>query len=220
MFTILHGVRVRAIMTTNMKGTSLNTQHQETEAKFYTPDHAPLLQALQAQGALCVAPRILERNTRYTDPANSFSARGIVLRLRQDAKVRLTYKEGVQVQEGIVTRTELEVDVSDFDTAHAILTALGYRAFMRYDKYRTTYTLDGVEVVLDELPYGNFTELEGEASAIERVATALGLQGAPRYAESYVVLFERVKAHLGMSADDLTFEAFAGVVVPPSAFGA
>lgn len=198
----------------------MSAQHTETEAKFYTPDHAPILQALQAQGALCVAPRILERNMRYTDRDDSFLARGIVLRLRQDAKTRLTYKEGAQVQAGIVTRTELEIDVSDFDTAHAILTALGYRAFMRYDKYRTTYSLDGVEVVLDELPYGNFTELEGEASAIERVAVALGLQGAPRHTLSYVALFERVKARLGMSADDLTFEAFAGVVVPPSAFEA
>jgi len=32
---------------------------------------------------------------------------------------------------------------------------------MMYEKYRTTFTIGSLEVVLDELPYGNFVEIEG-----------------------------------------------------------
>ena len=80
-----------------------------------------------------------------------------------------------------------------------------------YEKYRTTYELLGAEVVLDELPFGNFTEIEGDAQAIERVVAALGLGGCTRMSASYVDIFVAVKARLGLSARDCTFEAFAGV---------
>jgi adenylate cyclase class 2 len=190
----------------------------ETEVKLYTPDHEAVRARLEALGARLSAPRILERNWRYDTPQRSLSSSDQVLRLRQDSAVRLTYKGRGSAANGILSRPEYEVSVDDFETMDAILRALGYAPYMIYEKYRTTYQLGAAEVVLDELPYGCFTEIEGEAAAIEDTIAQLGLSAAPRLTASYAVLFERAKRHLGLSFDDLTFANFEGLHVPAEAF--
>ena len=186
---------------------------QEVEVKLYTPDLAGAQRALEAAGATLVKPRLFERNVRYDSADGMLSARGVVLRLRQDDAARLTFKADEQVVNGIATRFEAEVEVSDFALMNVILGRLGYEVALVYEKYRTTYELEGAEVVLDELPFGNFTEIEGDAATIERVIEALGLAGARRMGGSYVYIFLGLKRRLGLPARDCTFEAFAGVDV-------
>lgn len=195
--------------------------YTETEVKLYTPDLSVIEQRLLAAGAQLAAARVFERNVRYDDAASGLVASGQVLRLRADTRVRLTYKgQGAALDSGALTRFEAEVEVSDFDAMQAILARLGYRPYMTYEKYRTTYTLAGVEIVLDELPYGNFVEIEGEAALIEDVIVRLGLERARRYPRSYTGLFDNVRHSLGLTFTDLTFANFAGVTVPQGAFDA
>ena len=186
---------------------------QEVEVKLHTPDLAAVRGALEAAGATLLKPRLFERNVRYDSEAGMLSAQGIVLRLRMDDVARLTYKSDASVEHGIVTRFEAEVEVSDYETMDVILRRLGYEVALIYEKYRTTYELGGAEVVLDELPYGNFTEIEGDAEAIERVVATLGLGDARRMTGSYVFIFSGLREKLGIVARDCTFEAFAGVNV-------
>ena len=191
----------------------MKDEMQEVEVKLHTPDLAAVKRALEEANAIPLTLRVFERNTRYDSADGSLAAAGIVLRLRQDVAVKLTYKADASIERGIVSRFEAEVEVWDFKTMDVILRRLGYEVALIYEKYRTTYTLDGAEVVLDELPYGNFTEIESDAATIERVVEALGLGGARRMAGSYVDIFWDVKARLGLDARDCTFEAFAGVDV-------
>jgi len=190
----------------------------ETEVKLYTPDHEAVRSRLEALGAALSAPRVLERNWRYDTPQRSLSASDQVLRLRQDSAIRLTYKGQGSAANGILSRPEYEVSLDNFETMDAILRALSYQPYMIYEKYRTTYQLGAAEVVLDELPYGRFTEIEGDAPAIEEVIAQLGLSAAPRLMASYTALFERIKRHLGLNFDDLSFANFAGLTVPPEAW--
>ncbi len=194
------------------------TSTTETELKLYTPDHAPIVQQMHALGARLVYPRVLERNVRYEDAQNSLTRRGVVLRLRQDSRARLTYKDGGTVHDGILSRSELEVEVSDFQLMHLILERLGFHTALIYEKYRTTYEYYGAEIVVDELPFGNFVEIEGDAPTIESIVQALGLQSAQRVTASYTALFEQLKATLNLPFRDLTFENFAGTTVPSSFF--
>ena len=186
---------------------------QEVEVKLHTPDLASVRGALETAGATLVKPRVYERNVRYDRADGRLSAQGVVLRLRQDDAVRLTFKADERVVDGISSRYEAEVEVSDFALMDVILQRLGYEVALVYEKYRTTYELEGAEVVLDELPYGNFTEIEGDAATIERAVARLGLAGARRMGGSYVYLFLRLKERLGMTARDCTFAEFAGVDV-------
>ena len=153
----------------------MNDELQEVEVKLYTPDLSEVRNALERAGATQTKPRVFERNLRYDSADGSLTAAGVVLRLRQDEKVKLTYKADASIERGIVSRFEAEVETSDFETMHVILQRLGFTVALIYEKYRTTYVLEGAEIVLDELPYGNFTEVEGDAATIERVAAMLGL---------------------------------------------
>ncbi|MDE2821549.1 MAG: class IV adenylate cyclase [Chloroflexota bacterium] len=186
---------------------------QEVEVKLYTPDLALVQRALEAAGAVLKSPRVFERNLRYENAAGTLTAGGIVLRLRQDAAAKLTYKSGESSEDGIFRRFEAEVVVSDFETMDVILRRLGYEVALVYEKYRRTYALGDAEIVLDELPYGNFTEIEADAEEIERVVALLGLGGCRRMSGSYTEIFAELKRRLGLEMRDLSFEGFAGVDV-------
>lgn len=196
------------------------TKFTETELKLYVPDLAAVARRLDAVGAQVTAPRIHEVNLRYDDHSMALTASRQVLRLRQDTRTRLTFKDerGLPTQGSATSRYEAEVEISDFEAMQAILDKLGYHVFMMYEKYRTTYALDSAEVVLDEMPYGNFVEIEGDEDAIGRVLEDLQLQTAPRFSQGYISLFENVRRSLGLKFQDLTFRSFEGIEVPLSAF--
>jgi len=181
-------------------------------------DLAALAARLEAAGAVLEHPRTYEHNIRYDTPGGDLSRRYVVLRLRRDTRVRLTYKGPGSISEGIMSRFEAEVTVDDFETMDGILRALGYVPFMIYEKYRTTYRLGEVEVVLDEMPFGNFCEIEGPRAAIEAALDALGLAEYPRIGTSYLGVFARLKEKLELPFRDLTFANFEGIVIPPEMF--
>jgi adenylate cyclase, class 2 len=191
---------------------------QETEVKLYVQDLNKIRKRLEKLGAELVQEREIERNMRYDTPDGSLGQRGAVLRLRQDSHVRLTYKEKGSIDRGIMTREELEVEVSDFATMEAILGKFGFVQSMFYEKYRTTYALGRAEVMLDELPFGNFIEVEGDNDAIEEILHELGLEQAERRPDSYTKLFDYVKHHLELNFRDLSFDNFQDIEVPESAF--
>jgi adenylate cyclase class 2 len=192
----------------------MNHKNIETEVKILVSDLQAVADKLRKLNASLTAERVFERNIRYDDDAGTLTRGGYVLRLRQDTRARLTYKAPGDAAQGILSRKELEVTVSDFETTDLLLKALGYHPSWEYEKYRTTYELNDCEIVLDEMPYGNFVEVEGEQANIERVLSMLDLAGEPRVAASYSDLFFRVKERMKLDFRDLTFENFKSVNVP------
>lgn len=199
----------------------MNTTGIEIETKFYVRDLKKIETRLQALGAQLVQPRQFEQNLRFDLPDGSLRKTYRVLRLRQDEKAVLTYKgPGSNAVDGIRAREEWEVIVSDFATTQKILESLGYDIQFIYVKYRTTYTLENSHVMLDEMPFGLFVEIEGEKQPdVLTLAEHLNLDKDGAIPDSYQVLFERVKDALGLSFRDLTFDNFTGIDVPDSALG-
>jgi len=186
---------------------------QETEAKFFVLDLDGIRMRLQSLEARLIQPRVLETNIRFDLPDNGLRSEGRVLRLRQDSEAKLTYKSGSTVQQGVLSRQEIEFVVGDFEKAKEFLEALGYQRLFYYEKYRTTYELQtsevSVHVMLDELPYGNFVEIEGKsADLIQEVAKSLNLNWDSAIPTSYHVLFERLCAnYLNLDPKELSFAA-------------
>ncbi len=191
---------------------------QEVEAKFYVPDLAEVEQRLQELGARCLQPRTHEVNLRFDTPQEDLRRQGRVLRLRKDREVHLTYKQGRSIEGGIHTREEIEFALADFDAARRFLEALGYQVSFTYEKYRTVYLLDEVEIMLDELPYGNFVEIEGQAEAIRALAAKLDLSLDRAIPLSYHALFEHLRRRMRFGFRDLLFENFRSLTIPPEAF--
>lgn len=194
---------------------------QETEVKFYIDDLNRLKTRLDELGAQLVQERVLEMNLRLDLPDSSLRTEGRVLRLRQDTATRLTYKGASQKDDGILSREEIEFVVEDFDKAKRLLEALGYQKLVYYEKYRTIYELKETHVMLDELPYGSFVEIEGEnAESIRSAADQLHLTWGTAVGTSYLALFERVRRALNLSFQDVSFTNFANIKVDASHLGA
>lgn len=187
---------------------------QETEAKFYVRNRQKIEARLQKLKARLIQPRVLEQNIRFDWPDGGLRAEGRVLRLRQDTETRLTYKGPSSLEEGTLSRREIEFTVESFEAAREFLEALGYRKLLAYEKYRTTYQLHDVHVMLDEMPYGDFVEIEGEDPAsIAEAAEKLGLSWQAAVGTSYAALFDRVRKNLQLEIEDLGFENFKAIHV-------
>jgi adenylate cyclase class 2 len=214
----------------------MSNSEMETEAKFYIRDLKRIETRLQDLGARLIQSRVLETNLRFDWPDGGLRSEGRVLRLRRDTKARFTYKGPSTNEQGVLSRTEIEFTVGDFEKAKEFMEALGYQKLLYYDKYRTTYSLDstsllvdfrqqavGLEsclIMLDELPYGNFVEIEGgDSNMIRTVSDQLNLNWDAAIGTSYTSLFERARKTLRFVFRDLSFENFAGMEVNASHLG-
>lgn len=120
---------------------------------------------------------VFEENTIYDGPGLDPHRR--VLRLRRaGARAILTFKERYYSESAIKHQREEETEVSDAAALAAILEAIGYRRALVYEKRRSTWTVAGAEVVLDELPFGLFMEIEGTEDEIVEAERLLGLEDA------------------------------------------
>jgi adenylate cyclase class 2 len=106
----------------------------------------------------------------YLHRGGLLDERNAVLRLRKiGGTAILTYKERLRNDDDIKHKIEYETAVADVDAIENIIEKLGYRLDVVYEKRRQTWRLDKVEVVIDDLPFGLYMEIEGE---IEDIAGA------------------------------------------------
>jgi adenylate cyclase, class 2 len=91
-----------------------------------------------------------------------------VLRLRKVAdKTILTFKQRIVNNLAVKQQTEHETEIANREAIEQIIESLGYKPRIIYEKYRKTYHFNGAEIVLDELPFGLFMEIEGSITEIE-----------------------------------------------------
>ena len=203
----------------------MSPNEKEIEAKFYVLDLDRIKSRLLSLEARLMQERILETNIRFDLPDGGLSSEGRVLRLRHDTDARLTYKGSSSSEQGVLSRTEIEFVVEDFEKARQFLEALGYRRFFYYEKYRTTFELQTSEVLktsevsaqimLDELPYGNFVEIEGkDIESIQEIAKRLNLKMDNAVTSSYHMLFIRMCTnYLKLDSTELSFNALQGLTI-------
>jgi adenylate cyclase, class 2 len=188
----------------------------EVEGKWLLKDLSAFASRLTTLGAQLLHERCYENNLRFDTPAMTLTPALQVLRLRQDSQAHLTYKAPLDLSSGIILRHEIEITVDDFDLARQLLEALGYEVFFQYEKYRTLYELDRCHIMLDELPYGDFVEIEGpDPAAILALAERLALRWQDASAVTYTGLFDIFIDNSGHDFRDLTFANFAGINVTP-----
>lgn len=197
-----------------------NHSDQEIEVKFYINDLAAIQNQLISEAAKLVQERCFEANLRFDQQDHALGKDRRVLRLRKDTQSILTYKGPAEMGKTVSIRQEIEVVVDDFDTTRRLLEGLGYHVYMTYEKYRAMYSYHKVIVTLDELPYGNFIEIEGpDAKTIQQVANRLSLNWKDRVTTSYLYLFEILKkTRPELEGLNLTFADLSGMRFTPDEF--
>ncbi len=194
---------------------------QEIEAKFHVQNLRKIELRLLELKTQLIQPRVHEVNLRFDRPDGELRNSFRVLRLRKDDIARFTFKgPSVEKEGGILSRQEIEFEVGDFDSAKHFLEAVGFQVVVFYEKFRTTYELNNTHIMLDELPYGSFIEIEGEnVETIRSVADAIGLNWEAMVKAGYHALFERVAGKYGLDVSKLSFENLKGVTIKTTDMG-
>ena len=128
-----------------------------------------------------------------------------LLRLRRvERGATLTFKSTIDSTSDFKHRREDETPVGNADAMEAILRLLGFKIRLVYEKRRITWTWRSVEIVIDELPFGNYMEIEGEIDAIRDAEKQLGFEDLQVEHASYPALTRM----LGQSLHDSTEARF------------
>lgn len=191
----------------------MSANGQETEVKFYVRDLKRVELRLLDLKAQLIQPRVHEVNLRFDFPDGSLRRDFKVLRLRKDADAKLTFKGPSEEREGgVMSRKEIEFTVGSFEDAKQFLELLGYVPVVFYEKFRTTFELKDAHIMLDELPYGTFVEIEGEnIQTLAEITHLLGLKWGEMVKAGYHALFDRVADKFKLKSADLSFKALESV---------
>src|SRR2546425_13191862 len=113
-------------------------------------------------------PLEFEENTLYR--GGSLDIGNCRLRLRRVNQQRffLTFNQRLPTKSAIKHQQEEEAEVANADAMHAILTELGYRPGLVYEKRRARWNVGAAQVVIDELPFRLFIEIEASEEEIGR----------------------------------------------------
>lgn len=123
-----------------------------------------------------------------------------VLRIRktQDRSL-LTFKRQIAGESEAKHQIEYETEVDDPDSLVKIVHELGLTPRLVYEKRRRTWKFRSTEVVVDELPFGLFMEIEGKITAI---AEAEMLLGADEF-DVEPLTYPRLTAQLGTEREGI-----------------
>lgn len=129
----------------------------------------------------------------YLHRGGVLDERNATLRLRKmRSETIFTYKEKIKTDEDIKHKIEYETHVADVQEMERIIESLGFRLDVIYEKRRQVWHFDSVEVVLDELPFGLYMEIEGDIHEIEKAEALLKIgdlenekRGYPRLTVKY-----------------------------------
>jgi adenylate cyclase class 2 len=146
----------------------------EKKYRLTKTQRAEVLRHLPAIGAKRKGEEF-EVNVLYT--GESMDVTRSVLRLRRIGnRGVLTYKESLPARLDMKLRREEETRIDNPDAMELILQALGFTPALVYEKRRETWRLSQTEIVLDELPFGLFMEIEGSEKDIREVESKLSIK--------------------------------------------
>src|SRR5688572_14773104 len=142
-----------------------------------------IVNALDEIGAAYVGEDF-EENTIYGCGVLADTNSIVRIRRTQDRSL-LTFKRRLAGQSDVKEQIEFETEVSDPDASANIIKELGLVPGLVYEKRRRTWHIRDVEVVVDELPFGLFMEIEGSVTGIKEVEILLGMEHLETENETY-----------------------------------
>jgi adenylate cyclase class 2 len=157
----------------------------ETEKKYRltTSQREQVLRRLPEIGAKRIGEEF-EVNVLYW--GESMDSEHSVLRLRRiGTSGILTYKERFPSDSDVKRQQEDETRVDNPDAMESILDAIGFVPSVVYEKRRETWRLGEAEIVIDELPFGLFMEIEGQEGEIRDIESKLAIKRLQTEASTY-----------------------------------
>jgi len=140
----------------------------------------------QRMRAMSIIPGEVEYEENTVYRGGRLDLGGCALRLRRvNGRAHLTFKRRLPSKSAIKHQEEHEVQGENADALDSILKALDFRPAVIYEKRRTRWDVGKAAVVIDELPFGLFMEIEAPVREIKRVERLLGAQDLPAVLKTY-----------------------------------
>lgn len=171
----------------------------EVEKKYrLQADRVSRVRAKLKDAAADCTGKAFEENIIYGGA--TLDPQGAILRIRTvDDKAILTFKRRIESISDVKRQIEFESEFTDPDALKEILKLLGFVPRLVYEKRRETWNLNDVEIVLDELPFGLFMEIEGEPDAIREAEALLDIEDLETVHETY----PQLTAQFGRNVDGI-----------------
>jgi predicted adenylyl cyclase CyaB len=162
----------------------------EKKYRLTLKDRRAIEKRLRALGS---KPKPLEHeeNTIYRGRTLGFGLRALRLR-RVNGEAILTLKERIPTDSPIKHQNEDETRVKDANATNAILRGIGFEPALVYEKRRTRWDVGSAKVVIDELPYGLFMEIEASEKEIKRVEKLIAAEDLPVVLETYPAMTAKI----------------------------
>ncbi len=173
----------------------------ESEIKFSVQELNPILEQISRFNCIC-SEWYLERNLVLDSDSGQLRKRDILLRIRQGLTNKIALKLPVRKTGSLCKQQEeVETGISDPEAMKVILAQLGFRVWLRYEKFRKVCLWKNVKICLDILPFGLFIELEGPEEMLFNVAGDMGLDPGQSIVRTYHELHQDYLQKMGMSPD-------------------
>lgn len=172
-----------------------NTMYIEKEIKFNLNNVSEIIKTIKKLNMKFIGSAE-EKTIRYDDENNSYSKRKKFWRLRSGFENVITLKEDIENSEkesSVSERIETETTVGDLEKMSYILNQLGLKEKKIMVKFRAKWQFKNAEVVIDELPFGFFLEIEGSEKEIFEVACLLNLDINKKITGTYWTEFDNYK---------------------------
>jgi adenylate cyclase class 2 len=192
------------------------TASLEQEVKFFLESPALIRKRLIEIGMEPCQARLHETNIRFDASDGRLTRQGKVLRLREASKTILTYKQPEEARDATPPsparrHLETEIIVEDLEKTAHLLEGLGFRPIVRYEKYREVFRRKSTLAMFDQLPYGDFLELEGpDLAELRRTSEQLGLEWESALQASYMGIFLTLKKTYRLNFLESSFANFTG----------
>ena len=179
-----------------------NKHYIELEYKFWVKDKKSLIKILDSR-ANAKKPRQYQSNVMFDNPAGIMQATDGRIRVRtlgDSGDKTLTYKKPLPPQNGAKREIEYEIKFHDPDRQiEKILEAMEFRPTTSYERFQTRWEVNGVHVTLDEYPFADIIEIEGEKKAIEQLAQKLGFSIKQGLTKPIDTLFQEWRKERGLT---------------------
>ncbi len=178
---------------------------KETEFKFPVQSFTRIKKLLKKLKAKRLGKEF-EYNELFDFSDKRLRKKKQVIRLRKAGKNFLTFKGKTIHHNTLRVREERELEIEDFYIMKFVLEKLGLKKWFAYEKYRETFYLNGAEIVLDELPFGKFIEIEGSKSMVLKIAKSLEMDLKTALKNNYLELWQQICLKEKKKFSDLLFK--------------
>jgi len=146
----------------------------EYEATFTNINKDEIRARLKKVGAVLIKPEFMQKRICFDLPSGH-QIKGGWLRVRDEQdKITMSFKlvNGLSIED----QKEICLKIDNYNEGINFLETIGAERKAYQESYRELWTLDNVEVMIDEWPYLEpYVEIEGETEeAVKRVSKKLG----------------------------------------------